>query len=239
MKKTAFMFLIVFGFSVFNTTQVWSGCNIVWSGNSTGSLPTNETSKTEQAAEELFEAIQWDYYPDFCPQTAPMRDWYGTCYSNGCFYSMCGTTPTLKQDVCLDGSWAEYTAQLFTCNLGKIGSGFWDVICETLIELSSMKAVPTNGNVSIQWSTESEIDNAGFNIYRATAEDGEYNKINDTLIPAQGSSTQGASYEFVDDDVQNRKTYYYKLEDIDLNGTSTMHGQVSATPRWNFRIFRK
>ena len=52
-----------------------------------------------------------------------------------------------------------------------------------------------------------------------------------SLIPAQGSSTQGASYEFVDTDVKNRKTYYYKLEDIDLNGTSTMHGPVSATPR--------
>jgi hypothetical protein len=32
--------------------------------------------------------------------------------------------------------------------------------------------------------------------------------------------------------VQNRKTYYYKLEDIDLNGTSTMHVPMSATPRW-------
>jgi hypothetical protein len=31
--------------------------------------------------------------------------------------------------------------------------------------------------------------------------------------------------------VQNQKTYYYKLEDIDLNGTSTMHGPVSARPK--------
>jgi len=31
--------------------------------------------------------------------------------------------------------------------------------------------------------------------------------------------------------VQNCRTYYYKLEDIDLNGTGTMHGPVSATPR--------
>ena len=31
--------------------------------------------------------------------------------------------------------------------------------------------------------------------------------------------------------LQNRKTYYYKLEDIDINGTATMHGPVSATPR--------
>ena len=38
------------------------------------------------------------------------------------------------------------------------------------------------------------------------------------LIPAKGASTQGAAYEFIDTNVQNRKTYWYKLEDIDLNG---------------------
>jgi hypothetical protein len=56
-------------------------------------------------------------------------------------------------------------------------------------------------------------------------------KINDTLIPAQGTPTQGATYQYVDDDVKNRTTYFYKLEDIDLSGKSTMHGPVSAVPR--------
>jgi hypothetical protein len=88
----------------------------------------------------------------------------------------------------------------------------------------------------LQWSTEAEIDNAGFNIYRAESEYGNYIKINSSLVPAQGSSTHGASYEFVDKDVQNRKTYCYKLEDIDLDGTSTMHGPVNATPRWFWGI---
>ncbi|MCX5904611.1 MAG: hypothetical protein NTV89_14355 [Proteobacteria bacterium] len=101
----------------------------------------------------------------------------------------------------------------------------------TVIDLSSLVATPSDREVIIQWATESEIDNAGFNIYRAELENVEYAKINTSLIPAQGSSTQGASYEFIDNDVLNRKTYYYKLEDIDLNGASTMHGPVSATPR--------
>ena len=105
----------------------------------------------------------------------------------------------------------------------------------TMINLSSFIAIPTAGKVILNWSTESEIDNAGFNIYRSTSEDGEYTKINTSLIPVQGSSTQGASYEFVDTNVQNRKTYYYKLEDIDINGVSTMHGPISATPRLLFR----
>ena len=101
----------------------------------------------------------------------------------------------------------------------------------TLITLASFTATPKAGQFILTWSTASEIDNAGFNIYRAESEDGEYIEINDSLIPVKGSSTQGANYEFIDNDVKNRKTYFYKLEDIDLNGKSTMHGPVSATPR--------
>ena len=102
----------------------------------------------------------------------------------------------------------------------------------TLITLSSFTAAAGNGQVKLGWATESEIDNVGFNIYRAESESGAFSKINAALIPAKGSSTQGASYEFTDTSVQNRKTYYYKLEDMDLNGNSSMHGPVNATPRW-------
>ena len=108
---------------------------------------------------------------------------------------------------------------------------------QTVIELSSFTASPLSGAVILKWSTASEIDNAGFNIYRSESEVSQYTKINTSLIPAKGSSTQGANYEFIDNDVKNRKTYYYKLEDIDLNGNSTMHGPKSATPRWFYGIF--
>jgi hypothetical protein len=104
----------------------------------------------------------------------------------------------------------------------------------TVVTLSSFVATPKAGKIIVVWTTESEIDNAGFNVYRAKAKDGKYSKINTALIPAKGSATQGASYEFTDTNVQNRKTYWYKLEDINLNGTSTMHEPVSATPRLIF-----
>ena len=101
----------------------------------------------------------------------------------------------------------------------------------TVIELLSFIASPKTNKVTLQWSTASEIDNAGFNLYRSESNNGQYKKINNSLITAKGTSTQGVSYEFTDNNVQNRKTYWYKLEDICLNGTSTMHGPVSATPR--------
>ena len=122
-------------------------------------------------------------------------------------------------------------------SIGGIGGSYLQAESggPTVINLTSFTATPKAGKVILQWATESEIDNAGFNLYRSKSADGEYIKINASLIPAQGSPTQGASYEFIDKDVKNRKTYWYKLEDIDFNGVSTMHGPISATPRLLFR----
>jgi hypothetical protein len=101
----------------------------------------------------------------------------------------------------------------------------------TLVTLAEFNAVPGSNTVTLLWATASEINNAGFNLYRSEVQNGTYKKINADIIPAQGSAAQGGSYKFIDNKKQNRKTYYYKLEDIDLNGTSTIHGPVSATPR--------
>ena len=60
-----------------------------------------------------------------------------------------------------------------------------------------LTAKPGNHSVTLIWVTETEIDNAGFNIYRAGA-DGEFVKINAEMIPAQGTAASGATYQFVD-----------------------------------------
>jgi hypothetical protein len=108
----------------------------------------------------------------------------------------------------------------------------------TLITLVSFTARPGSYQVTLKWKTASEIDNAGFNIYRSETKDGDYEQINDSLIAAEGSATEGAAYKFVDDDVENRQVYWYVLEDVDLNGVSTVHGPVSATPRLIYGIVK-
>ena len=102
----------------------------------------------------------------------------------------------------------------------------------TLIEMSSLKAIPSNEKVKLEWQTESETDNAGFNVWRAEG----FIKISPSLISSQGSPTFGAEYDFVDDLVFNGKQYFYLIEDIDNGGISTFHGPVSATPRLIFGI---
>ena len=124
-----------------------------------------------------------------------------------------------------------------TGNIRRIYNVPWkqEWLCEcgpTLISLTEFTAKAGNASVQLSWTTESEVDNAGFNIYRSDSEAGEYVQINESLIPANGSPTDGAAYNMIDTGVKNRKTYYYQLEDIDFNGTATMQDViVSATPR--------
>ena len=116
---------------------------------------------------------------------------------------------------------------------------FADACPVTLIELSDFEAIPGNGQVTVTWETATEIDNMGFNLYRSEKKHTGYEKINDELIPTMGSGTQGASYQFIDTPLKNRKVYYYKLEDIDIYGNKTMNGPVKSIPRWIFGIFGK
>ena len=48
----------------------------------------------------------------------------------------------------------------------------------TVIELISFEADAGWKSVTLKWETASEIDNAGFNIYRSETADGEFVKIN-------------------------------------------------------------
>ena len=96
------------------------------------------------------------------------------------------------------------------------------------VTLASFAAEAGIGSVTLAWETGTEIDNAGFNLYRATAPDGPYTKVNDALIAATGDPVSGANYSLLDKGLAPG-TYYYKLEDVDLNGVATLHGPVSAT----------
>jgi len=99
---------------------------------------------------------------------------------------------------------------------------------DTLIELASFTATPHPGYVHVAWTTDSEVDNQGFYLWRATAAGGPYTRLNADLIPAQGGPTWGARYAYDDAAVTDGITYYYKLEDVDTHGASAFHGPVAA-----------
>ena len=89
----------------------------------------------------------------------------------------------------------------------------------------SAEVVPPMG-VYVSWSTATEADTVGFNLWRAVGESGDFVRVTGDLIPAEGGPTGGAEYDWTDADIVAGETYSYKLEEIDLHGASMFHGPV-------------
>ena len=119
----------------------------------------------------------------------------------------------------------------------SFGGPIDEVPIVTAIDLLSFTAQAGTDHVTLAWETGTEVDNAGFNLWRSEAADGPYTKHNDALIPAEGDPVSGASYVYTDTEVVKGVTYYYQLEDVDIYGVSTFHGPVSATPSSTHRIY--
>jgi hypothetical protein len=106
----------------------------------------------------------------------------------------------------------------------------------TFVTLADFTATANETEILLEWQTAIEIDNAGFHLWRATGEGWKYGdystviRLTEQLIAAQGNSSV---YSYRDTDVESGITYYYGLEDIDLNGQSTFHWDLidSATAK--------
>ncbi|NUQ81989.1 MAG: T9SS type A sorting domain-containing protein [Bacteroidetes bacterium] len=102
------------------------------------------------------------------------------------------------------------------------------------IELVSWQAIPGNQLVVLKWKTASEINNAGFEIYRSTSRDknfiniASYRSNGKDALSSKGN--RGGSYEFVDAGVSNGVTYYYRLSDVSYDGQKTDHAVIEAIP---------
>jgi len=83
-----------------------------------------------------------------------------------------------------------------------------------------------NTYVIIEWSTASELDTAGFNLYRSDKLDSEYILINSNLIPASSDPLTGGEYSYKDSDVIPGQTYFYELEDLEFNGGVNRYGPI-------------
>lgn len=96
------------------------------------------------------------------------------------------------------------------------------------VELSSFTAAAGDGQVTLEWVTESEVDNLGFHVYRALEEEGLYERVTSEMIEGAGTATNSRDYAFTECRLTNGVTYWYKLEDIAFDGTRTMHGPISV-----------
>ena len=95
---------------------------------------------------------------------------------------------------------------------------------------SSTPFAQPDGSVMLEWSTHEESRNLGFHIYREQAAGRK--RITPSLIAGsalllRGSQPQHAAklYRWIDS--QPSAGASYSIEDVDINGTRTMHGPAS------------
>jgi hypothetical protein len=83
--------------------------------------------------------------------------------------------------------------------------------------------------IEIQWETETEFNTAGFNIYRSDDLNGSFQQLNEKLIPGVEDAASGGDYSFVDTNVKKGNTYYYRLEDVEFDSSTTLQEPLAAT----------
>ncbi len=98
------------------------------------------------------------------------------------------------------------------------------------VHLNRLEAFHVAGGIEIRWSTESEINTIGFWIRRAESEDSPSERVNNVLIPGSGTVSSKKSYSFIDRNIQDGLTYWYRLEEQDGNGDLTGLGSVQVPP---------
>ncbi|MDE0428072.1 MAG: lamin tail domain-containing protein [Candidatus Poribacteria bacterium] len=105
------------------------------------------------------------------------------------------------------------------------------------VSLSSFRPVrdDATGHVVVRWITQSELNNAGFNILRSESKTGEFTVVNvKGIVPGHGTTSEKHVYEWTDTTAKPNVVYYYQIEDVSLDGkrtrlaTTRLKGHVSA-----------
>lgn len=95
------------------------------------------------------------------------------------------------------------------------------------VTLSNFAATPLTTSIHVTWETTSELNNAGFNLYRGSAATAPDELLGFTPSQSPGSG-QGAVYAYDDQAVTPGETTWYWLEAVDLDGATTLYGPISA-----------
>ena len=128
--------------------------------------------------------------------------------------------------------------ELYYGHATDLGTPGWRAGGALPVELAGF-AVSRNdaGAVVLTWATESEVDNAGFNLRRSERRDGSFTLLNAALIAGAGTTGERQTYTFTDMSAKPGVEYYYQLEEVSFAGKPRMlsmrllRGPVSAANR--------
>ncbi len=104
-----------------------------------------------------------------------------------------------------------------------------DIWSETLlpVQLASFSALRVQESVQLTWTTLSELNNFGFFIERRGDAGPVFAEVPGAFVPGHGTTLEPRAYSFVDNAV-SPGIWYYRLRQVDLDGTSTYSEAVKV-----------
>ena len=127
-------------------------------------------------------------------------------------------TVTMQENLSASAAWALAVVSVPSTN-------------PTAVKVNSFRATGDSSEVALSWKTGAEVHNLGYNVYRDVG--GAKTRLNPSLIAGSALLFRDAlpqhgakSYGWIDSSPLPSAVYW--LEDVDLNGTRTMHGPVSV-----------
>ncbi|MCS6989767.1 MAG: T9SS type A sorting domain-containing protein [Chloroherpetonaceae bacterium] len=82
------------------------------------------------------------------------------------------------------------------------------------VELTSFNAQVLSEGVRLNWMTASELNNAGFEVQRRSANGGDWNVLG--FVRGRGTTTEAQSYSFIDRAASGK--VFYRLKQVDFDG---------------------
>ncbi|MCZ2356713.1 MAG: DUF2341 domain-containing protein [Bacteroidia bacterium] len=159
-----------------------------------------------------------------------------TLYSLGATNSSCGIAYTVVKSPTGMGAWAlNGTCVIPSSNptlVTRTGmSGFSDFgVSQSTqplpVDLLTFTAVPNNTSIRLNWETAREQNNKGFDIERSTDAGNNFTKIG--FVQGKGNTTATSEYTLLDRDVKFDTRYYYRLKQIDNDGSFRYSNVVDA-----------
>ena len=112
---------------------------------------------------------------------------------------------------------------------------FWDQLSAIIpIELNSFTSSISGNDVTLNWVTETETNNYGFEIERSHGET-SWQKVG--FVPGFGTTTEPRTYSYKDNGL-TPGTYLYRIKQIDLNGTFNYYELGSSVEISNPDVFK-
>jgi hypothetical protein len=94
----------------------------------------------------------------------------------------------------------------------------------TPVELVSFTSIVTTNGINLNWETATELNNSSFEIERMFENENNWKVVG--LVQGSGTSTQPTKYSFFDNFLTQAGSYYYRLKQIDSDGTFSYSNEI-------------